>query len=222
MSRSLICAGIVTFLSPIALATDFSVAGLACFTTVQLGDCTSSTKTLLGDIDGGNDAKIACATYFQPVIGAAASMEYHNFLLRGSVEVGSSDVKSLASAGAGGADVYLQVSPQIKMNGDILYRYDNIAGGLRLARTQDEMIVKTTTLNVKRDESNLWYGPSIAIFSQYSAFEVAINAAYTFCDVEKSKDDTTGNNALRAIDKETSSRMLSIAISANYNLSTNS
>lgn len=226
MSKSLLCAGIITILSPMAIAeTKVGASGYVGFTGVQYGDCTDSTKTLLSGLNTNDlTAQGTCANYVQPVIGLSAHASMKQFLVRASIETGDSDARALLSAVLNTNTANLEIKPSFRFSGDFIYTMNAFSGGIRVARTNDEVTIKdiANTVNVTRDETVYWFGPVVSLSTHYDAFKFTTNMAYLMADASKSEDDTTtADLTRRAFDQDTKSRLFTATVSLGYKPASN-
>lgn len=168
MSRSLICASIITLLAPLSQAAmgGFEFSGQVGFNAITHGDCTDTKTDLLGNLQTGtvstadSSGQEQCLSYVQPTIGLGVSTAIGSKLIvRGSLEVGSSDKHTIAygSADAQGwsdnidpagqsnytTNAGLTVEPKAKVALEVYYPYQGVLVGLKGLRTMDEYVISS-------------------------------------------------------------------------------
>lgn len=175
MSKSLICASIITLLAPLSQAAmgGFEFSGQVGFNSTIHGDCADTKTDLLGNLQTGTQANAVsagqerCLTFVQPTIGLGVSTSFGSkIVIRGSLELGSSDKHTIAyrapqiggfvhvngdgAAGNNTATVAtttadLTVEPKAKVALEVYYPYQGILVGLKGMRTMDEYVVTSAT-----------------------------------------------------------------------------
>lgn len=170
MSRSLICASIITLLAPLSQAAlgGFEFSGQVGFNTTIHGDCTDTKKDLLGNLQTGtlstavSAGQERCLTFVQPTIGLGASTSIGSkIVVRGSLEIGSTDKRTISYRtvtavgdnwdGTNNVNISLNtaatlsVEPKAKIALEVYYPYQGVLLGLKGMRTMDEYVVTSTS-----------------------------------------------------------------------------